>query len=305
MRGGAPKLRVWRHPTRDPECGNQQRSKQDYLPGHVQAVPERSVRHFFAVRVAHCFRQPAARADPAAVRTFAPAVYDQRNDYKCLQKRNRQPPPHWLRGEDVPDKQRPREHESESAPVFAAVVVVDDWEEVVRDGFHHTGIEPPVVTHQRQDNVRKQEERDELKGHQRIRLQTDVRRIAATNPAQAERKNCQRVGSGVVESGLRQVDGQCSEKCGWIGRSRGDRTAHGMQPAWHIKRKPVSLLKKLVQVAAGLPDINKRAKRDERQKTDGRAGGPLTANGNTRAAEEIERGFAPQHREHHVVRKRL
>src|SRR5258708_19954203 len=78
-----------------------------------------------------------------------------------------------------------------------------------------------------------------------------------------------------------------------------------MQPARYVKGKPVPLLENLVQMAAGLPDVNKRAKREERQKTEPRLCRPLPANGNPGTPEKIQRSFASEHREHNVIRYRL
>ena len=47
-----------------------EREGEDHLTRHVEAVPERAVRHLVAMLVAHRFRERAAGANPAAVRAF-------------------------------------------------------------------------------------------------------------------------------------------------------------------------------------------------------------------------------------------
>ncbi len=87
---------------------------------------------------------------------------DQRNDHERLQERDGQPPPHRLRGEDVPDEERPGQDEPERPPVLPSLAIVGGGEEVVGEGLAEPRVEGAVVAQQRQHEVREQEERDPL-----------------------------------------------------------------------------------------------------------------------------------------------
>ena len=60
------------------------REEERGLPDHVEPIPERAMRHFVAIGIAHRLRQRAAGADPAAIGAFPPAKDDERNDDEGL-----------------------------------------------------------------------------------------------------------------------------------------------------------------------------------------------------------------------------
>src|SRR5262245_8396523 len=99
--------------------------------------------------VAECLGEPAARTHPAAIGALAPTPHDERNDDEGLQRADREPQPHRLVGKEIPDEERPGEHEAEGAPVFAAVTVVRGREELVAEPLAGARIEGTVVTRPR------------------------------------------------------------------------------------------------------------------------------------------------------------
>src|SRR5687767_14288225 len=79
-------------PAEDSDEEEQERDGEDYLPRHVQPIPERTVRHFVALLVAHRFGERAAGADPAAISALAPAPDHRRDEHESLDERDDQPP---------------------------------------------------------------------------------------------------------------------------------------------------------------------------------------------------------------------
>ena len=162
------------------------------------------MRHLVPVVVAHSFGQGTARADPAAVRPFAPEVDDQRDDDEGLHEANRQPPPQRLAGEDVPKEQRPSENQPQRSPVFATVLgplrlgkqAIGHWFEP------STLVEPAIVASPRQEQIGQQKERNALDRHQRQRLHLDVRCASSLYALQAEEDDAQAIGQRVVETRL-------------------------------------------------------------------------------------------------------
>ena len=76
MEGGC-KYRLRPNPAEDPDEQKEERDSEDHLARHVQPIPERTMRHFVALLVAHRFGERAAGANPAAVSALAPAPDDE------------------------------------------------------------------------------------------------------------------------------------------------------------------------------------------------------------------------------------
>ncbi len=216
------------------------------LPDHVHPVPEWTVRHLLAVRIAHRFRQRTTGADPAAVGAFTPAIDDQRDDYEGLDEGNAQPPPHRLRREDVPNEQRPRQNQAEGAPVFAPVVVVHDREEPVGHVLHRAGIEPAVVAHQRKNQVGEHEQGNCLHGHQRKSLRAHIVGLAAFDPPPTEKQNAEGVAQCVVEARLGEINRQGAQQSGRAGGLFCDAAAQTLQPGREVKWEPPVRLEELI-----------------------------------------------------------
>jgi hypothetical protein len=129
------------------------------------------VRHLLPVPVAERLGERAARADPAAVRSLAEEVHETGMIDEGLNSADHEPPHHRLFGEEVPDEQRPREHEPKGAPVLAPVRVGDRREEVVGDGLAEAASsKAPLCPMYGQDDVREQKQRDRLNQSQDRRL---------------------------------------------------------------------------------------------------------------------------------------
>src|SRR6266581_3429912 len=89
------------HPAEDSEPENCKSKSERDLADHIDSIPKGTVRHLRPVLVPHRFRERAARANPAAIRAFSPAKNNERNEDKCLHKRNGEPEPHRMGREDV------------------------------------------------------------------------------------------------------------------------------------------------------------------------------------------------------------